>query len=65
MPEHTRVIEWEVTRQFEDVMYGVQNSASVSHYLSGVEFVGNTQVLLTVQFKGDASVAGKEIDFEA
>jgi hypothetical protein len=61
-PIHTRVIEWEVTRKFEDTIYGAKNEAETVHELNGIEFVGNIEVLLTVQYRGDATTVGKAID---
>jgi hypothetical protein len=60
-PIHSRVIEWEVTRKFEDTIYGAKNNADTVHALNGIEFVGNTEVLLTVQYRGDATTSGKAI----
>lgn len=64
VPIHARVIEWEVTRRFEDEMFGAQNGGTVEHELTGEQFVNNSRVLITVQFRGDSDAAGKEIDFQ-
>jgi len=65
LPVHARIIEWEISRKFTDEMFGVQNGATVEHSLGGDQFVGNTQVLLTVQYRGDSDsgTANTDLDF--
>lgn len=63
-PIHTNVIEWEVTRNLYDSMYGVQNSTIVEHELDGDVFYGNYSVELTVEIRGDINTAGKAIELE-
>lgn len=63
VPIHARVAEWEVTRRYEDEMFGVQNGATVEHDIGGEQFLNNSQVLMTVQFRGDSDGAGKDLDF--
>lgn len=72
MPTHTRVMEWFVTRRFQEVMYGVQNGAGsldatdlyVAKVLDGSQFLDNYSVALTVEIKGDFDVVGKGIDLK-
>lgn len=64
VPIHARVGQWSVTKKFEDEMFGSQNGGTVEHELTGEQFVLNTRVLLTVQFRGDSDAIGKEMTFQ-
>lgn len=65
IPIHTRVIQWEVTRRFQEEFYGVENGATVIHTLTGEQFLNNTKVLLSVQYRGDSDslVSNTDLDF--
>lgn len=57
VPIHARIIQYEVTRRFEDEMFGVYQGAAVLHTLDGSQFVGNIDVEVTVEYRGDADPA--------
>jgi hypothetical protein len=63
VPIHARIGRWSITKKFEDYMFGAQNGGTVEHELTGEQFVLNSQVLLTIQFRGDNDSVGKEMDF--
>jgi hypothetical protein len=65
IPIHTRIIQWEVTRRFHEQFYGVENGATVIHTLTGEQFLDNTKVLLSVQYRGDSDslVSNTDLDF--
>jgi len=65
VPIHARIIEYEITRRFKDEFYGVQNGSVVQHSLGGEQFIDNTTVLLSIQYRGDSnsSTANTDLDF--
>lgn len=64
VPIHARVIEWEVTRRYEDYMYGAQNGGTVEHAIEAGRFENNSTVLLSVQFRGDSDTLAKAMTFQ-
>lgn len=64
LPIHTRIIQWEVTRRFSEECYGVQNGATVLHTLTGEQFLNNTRVLLSVQYRGDSDSGTPNTDLD-
>ncbi|MEJ2293270.1 MAG: hypothetical protein P8Y23_00700 [Candidatus Lokiarchaeota archaeon] len=64
LPIHTRIIEWEITRRFQEEFYGVENGATVIHTLTGEQFLNNTKVLLSVKYRGDSDSGTPNTDLD-
>lgn len=64
VPIHANVIEWEVTRLLTDIMYGVQNGATVVHGIGGDRFESNFRVYVSVYYRGISLDASQSLDFE-
>jgi hypothetical protein len=64
LPIHTRIIEWEITRRFQEEFYGVQNGSTVVHTLTGEQFLNNTKILLSVKYRGDSDSGTPNTDLD-
>jgi hypothetical protein len=63
IPIHARVIDWSVTTNVVHTMTDVKNGADVFHDFTGDEFADATEILMTVEQRGDLDTGPKTMDF--